>query len=77
MITIFAPEHFDQRPVRIWNRQLIGYAGHRQSDGSIVGDPLNVPLTEVVRKLGWTRDPGRPLRSITSTYRNIRRPVMV
>ena len=39
MITIFAPEYSDQRPVRIWNRQLIGYAGHRQSDGSIVGDP--------------------------------------
>src|SRR5258708_25679692 len=57
MITIFAPEHSGQRPVRIWNRQLINYAGHRQSDGSIVGDPLNVPLTEVVRKLGWTRDP--------------------
>jgi nitric-oxide synthase, bacterial len=60
MITIFAPEHSDQRPVRIWNRQLINYAGHRQSDGSIVGDPLNVPLTEVVRKLGWTRDPAGP-----------------
>jgi len=60
MITVFAPEHSDQRPVRIWNRQLINYAGHRQSDGSIVGDPLNVPLTEVVRKLGWTRDPAGP-----------------
>src|ERR1700726_4306966 len=47
MITIFAPEHSDQRPVRIWNRQLINYAGHRQSDGSILGDPLNVQLTEV------------------------------
>ena len=60
MITIFAPEHSDQRPVRIWNRQLINYAGHRRSDGSILGDPLNVPLTEVVRKLGWTRDPAGP-----------------
>jgi len=44
MITIFAPEHSDQRPVRIWNRQVIGYAGHRRSDGSILGDPLNVPF---------------------------------
>ena len=60
MITIFAPEHSDQRPVRIWNRQLIDYAGYRRSDGSILGDPLNVPLTEVVRKLGWTRDPAGP-----------------
>jgi len=60
MITIFAPEHSDQRPVRIWNRQLIGYAGYRRSDGTILGDPLNVPLTEVLRKLGWTRDPAGP-----------------
>jgi nitric-oxide synthase len=60
MISIFAPEHSDQRLVRIWNRQLIGYAGHRQSDGSILGDPLNVPFTEVVRKLGWTRNPAGP-----------------
>ncbi len=60
MITIFAPEHSDQRPVRIWNRQLIGYAGYRRSDGTILGDPLNLPLTEVLRKLGWTRDPAGP-----------------
>ena len=40
MITIFAPEHSDQRPVRIWNRQLIGYAGYRRSDGSVLGDPF-------------------------------------
>src|ERR1700751_5038047 len=51
MITIFAPEHSDQRPVRIWNRQLIGYAGYRRSDGTILGDPMNVPLTEVLGKL--------------------------
>jgi nitric oxide synthase oxygenase domain/subunit len=48
MITIFAPEHSDQRPVRIWNRQLIDYAGYRRSDGSILGDPLNVRFSEVV-----------------------------
>jgi len=60
MITIFAPERSNQRPVRIWNRQLIGYAGYRRSDGSILGDPLNVPLTDVVRRLGWTRDPAGP-----------------
>jgi nitric-oxide synthase, bacterial len=60
MITIFAPEHSDQRPVRIWNRQLIGYAGYRRSDGTILGDPMNVPLTEMLGKLGWTRDPAGP-----------------
>jgi hypothetical protein len=48
MITIFALEHSDQRPVRIWNRRLIDYAGYRRSDGSILGDPLNVRFSEVV-----------------------------
>jgi nitric-oxide synthase len=53
MITIFSPEQTGQRPVRIWNRQLIDYAGYRQSDGSIIGDPLNVRFTQHVQKLGW------------------------
>jgi nitric-oxide synthase len=60
MITIFPPERSDRCPVRIWNRQLIDYAGYRRLDGSILGDPLNLPFTEVVRKLGWTRDPAGP-----------------
>lgn len=32
---------------RVWNGQLITYAGYRQPDGSIIGDPANAELTEV------------------------------
>jgi Nitric oxide synthase, oxygenase domain len=31
----------------VWNPQLISYAGYKNPDGSITGDPLNVEFTEV------------------------------
>src|SRR2546421_1817918 len=48
LITIFAPDGW-----RFWNRQLCGYAGYRQPDGSVVGDAANCDLTEAIRRLGW------------------------
>lgn len=39
---------------RIWNSQLIGYAGYRnQETGKVVGDPANADFTEICQKLGW------------------------
>jgi nitric-oxide synthase, bacterial len=38
---------------RIWNEQLIRYAGWRQSDGSVLGDPRNIELTEATLAVGW------------------------
>lgn len=52
-ITVFAPQSPGQPGIRIWNPQLIRYAGYRQEDRSIIGDPLNVELTEMARLLGW------------------------
>lgn len=53
-ISVFAPRQPDGRtPVRIWNKQLIRYAGHRRGDGSVVGDPAHVAFTEECRKRGW------------------------
>jgi nitric-oxide synthase len=53
-ITVFAPEDRQGKaPVRIWNPQLIRYAGYRMADGSILGDPINLSLTEKCRQLGW------------------------
>jgi nitric-oxide synthase len=60
MMTIFRPSLPGQTSVRIWNPQLIRYAGYRQSDGSVVGDPLHVELTEVIRRLGWQGGEGGP-----------------
>jgi nitric-oxide synthase len=53
LMSIFAPQEPGQPGMRIWNPQLIRYAGYRQSDGSILGDPLQVELTEVIQRLGW------------------------
>jgi nitric oxide synthase oxygenase domain/subunit len=40
-------------PVRIWNRQLIGYAAYKRKDGSVMGDPVNLSFTALCVKLGW------------------------
>lgn len=59
-ITVFAPPHPDQEGMRIWNPQLIRYAGYRQADGSIIGDPAQADFTDVLRRLGWRGGPGTP-----------------
>lgn len=52
-LSVFDPD------ILIWNDQLIRYAGYRQADGQIVGDPDNVDLTDVCRALGWSGSGGR------------------
>ncbi|XP_050304291.1 nitric oxide synthase, salivary gland isoform X2 [Anthonomus grandis grandis] len=52
-ITIFPQRTDDKHDFRVWNPQLISYAGYKQCDGSVVGDPLNVEFTEVCQKIGW------------------------
>ena len=54
MISVFAPCQAGFVGPRNWNSQLIRYAGFRQSDGSILGDPKNEQLTRAVQELGWT-----------------------
>lgn len=55
VLTAFAP----LRPgelwgPRIWNSQLVRFAGYRREDGSVMGDRANVALTEAIGRLGWT-----------------------
>ncbi|MDI5972615.1 nitric oxide synthase oxygenase [Streptomyces sp. SL13] len=57
VITVFAPRRPDGQAIRVWNPQLVRYAGYRMADGSVLGDPLHVEFTEAVRALGW-RGPG-------------------
>lgn len=59
-ISVFAPAFPGKPGIRIWNAQLIRYAGYRQSDGSIVGDPLQADFTDALRSLGWRGGPGTP-----------------
>ncbi|MFD9792692.1 nitric oxide synthase oxygenase [Streptomyces sp. NPDC059070] len=57
LITVFAPEAPGRAAPRIWNEQLIRYAGYRTADGSVLGDPRNAGLTDLALRLGW---PGGP-----------------
>eukprot|EP00026_Physarum_polycephalum_P000479 Phypoly_transcript_00480.p1 GENE.Phypoly_transcript_00480~~Phypoly_transcript_00480.p1 ORF type:complete len:1057 (-),score=141.02 Phypoly_transcript_00480:1379-4549(-) len=52
-ISVFAQQKAGQPPPRIWNSQLLRYAGYRQLDGSVIGDPANIEMTEAAQKLGW------------------------
>lgn len=46
-ITIFPQRTDGKHDFRVWNSQLIRYAGYKQPDGGILGDPANVEFTEV------------------------------
>ncbi|KAH9639089.1 hypothetical protein HF086_009058 [Spodoptera exigua] len=52
-ITIFPQRTDGKHDYRIWNPQLISYAGYRMPDGSILGDPGRVEFTDVCLRLGW------------------------
>ena len=52
-ITIFAPDSPGRPAAKVCNGQLISYAGHRQADGTIVGDPHTVAITDLAKQHGW------------------------
>uniref|UniRef100_A0A8B9Z2H6 nitric-oxide synthase (NADPH) n=1 Tax=Buteo japonicus TaxID=224669 RepID=A0A8B9Z2H6_9AVES len=58
-ITIFPQRTDSKHDFRIWNAQLIRYAGYKQPDGTILGDPANVELTEICIQQGWKAPHGR------------------
>ncbi|WP_018923236.1 nitric oxide synthase oxygenase [Salsuginibacillus kocurii] len=53
MISIFPAQREKETPVRIWNYQLIRYAGYAQKDGGYIGDPDSLAFTKVCEKAGW------------------------
>jgi nitric-oxide synthase len=57
-VSIFAPRAPGQPGPRIWNAQLIRYAGYRLPDGTILGDPGQAEFTDRVLALGWSGGPG-------------------
>ncbi|XP_043272207.1 nitric oxide synthase, salivary gland [Venturia canescens] len=52
-ITIFPQRTDGKHDFRVWNQQLIAYAGYKNKDGTILGDPANVEFTDICIKLGW------------------------
>jgi nitric-oxide synthase len=52
-ITIFAPDRATGPMTRIWNEQLVRYAGWRRGDGTVLGDPRNLGFTDLAVRIGW------------------------
>jgi nitric-oxide synthase len=55
VMTAFRPQQPGEvRGPRVWNSQLCRYAGYRQPDGALLGDPANERMTEEALRRGWT-----------------------
>ncbi|XP_044141709.1 nitric oxide synthase, inducible-like [Bufo gargarizans] len=52
-ITIFPQRTDGTHDFRVWNSQLIRYAGYEMPDGVIIGDPASIEFTELCMQLGW------------------------
>ncbi|GAA2894929.1 nitric oxide synthase oxygenase [Actinoplanes cyaneus] len=53
VISVFAPAVPGQPYARVWNEQLIRYAGYRAEDGATVGDPRLREFTTAMSAFGW------------------------
>lgn len=51
-ITVFRAEQENEDAMRLWNHQLIRYAGYETAEG-IIGDSSSVEFTKTCQKLGW------------------------
>lgn len=52
-VSVFAPDGPAGPRVQIWNEQFFRYAGWRNGDGSVTGDPRMAEFTARVENLGW------------------------
>ncbi|GIE93853.1 nitric oxide synthase oxygenase [Paractinoplanes rishiriensis] len=53
VISVFAAAQPGQPCARVWNEQLIRYAGYRDEDGRTTGDARQVGFTAAMRGFGW------------------------
>jgi nitric-oxide synthase len=60
LVSVFAPDTPTAEGPRVWNDQLVRYAGHRTDDG-VIGDRRYAEFTDAVRAMGWRlpEQPGR------------------
>lgn len=53
VISVFSPATPGRPVPRLWNEQLIRYAGYRHPDGYVVGDPRYLDFTAAMQARGW------------------------
>src|SRR3954447_17630109 len=53
VVSIFAPAVPGQPYARVWNEQLIRYAGYRSDSGGPIGDPRQEGFTRSMQGYGW------------------------
>jgi nitric-oxide synthase len=58
LLTVFKPAVDGQPQVRLWNYELLRYAGYRTDDG-VIGDPDEVEMTEYCQSRGWDGERSR------------------
>lgn len=58
LLTIFKPKIRGQQQIRIWNYELLRYAGYQTKDG-VVGDPDEIAFTDYCQSRGWDGNGGR------------------
>ncbi|EGV94350.1 Nitric oxide synthase, inducible [Cricetulus griseus] len=58
-ITVFPQRSDGKHDFRIWNSQLIRYAGYQMPDATIRGDPASLEFTQLCIDLGWKPRYGR------------------
>lgn len=51
-ITVFPAERNGRTSLRVWNHQLLRYAGY-EKDGSVIGDSTSIEFTKKCLELGW------------------------
>ncbi len=60
LVSIFAPDTPSAPGPRVWNDQLVRYAGHRAGD-TVLGDRRYTGFTDAVCRMGW-QPPAQPGR---------------
>jgi nitric-oxide synthase len=53
VVSVFPPAHPGRPYARVWNEQLVRYAGYRTPGGGLVGDPRYLRFTAAMERLGW------------------------
>ena len=52
-VFVFPPRNINSRGPMIWNSQVLQFAGYKLDEGTVLGDPMSVEITNAMIDLGW------------------------